>query len=142
MKNGLTNFEFKLTNGNTIYVECWWTYGHHYAYEKLNGRKTTYNFGNRPWENFRYETVLRNVAKKFEPADRDFIYEQIEQIGKKESEECERMCKKFEERYNNLHPRIKEGLANACPEITSVEQAEDIMKMSEGFSLMMNLLEK
>lgn len=45
----------------------------------------------------------------------------------------------FENRYNKLGDTTKKHLANACPHITSREQAEGIMRMSEIFDVMFKL---
>lgn len=45
----------------------------------------------------------------------------------------------FENRYNKLSDTTKKHLANACPHITSREQADGIMKMSEVFDILFRL---
>lgn len=45
----------------------------------------------------------------------------------------------FKKRYDALDSETKKHLANACPHITSREQAEGIMRMSEGFDILFRL---
>lgn len=45
----------------------------------------------------------------------------------------------FKKRYDALDETTKKHLANACPHITSREQAERIMKMSEAFNVLFKL---
>lgn len=48
----------------------------------------------------------------------------------------------FKNRYDHLSDTTKKHLANACPHITSREQAEAIMKTSEVFDVLFRMEEK
>lgn len=45
----------------------------------------------------------------------------------------------FKNRYDNLGDTTKKHLANACPHITSREQADSIMKVSQVFDLLFKM---
>lgn len=56
-----------------------------------------------------------------------------------EEEISEDFVEQFKEDYDNLHPEIKERLANSDVMVTSKKEAEDIMRISKMFSIMMGM---
>ncbi len=66
-------------------------------------------------------------------------YVPLEEAKPSDALNDEEWFKDFEKRYNALDPVTKEHLAKACPHITSREQAEGIMQLSEVFNILFKL---
>lgn len=69
------------------------------------------------------------------PYNKQKFYKQ-EKVSIEEDEITEEWMKKFEEDYNNLSEGVKKRLAESGVVVTSKEEAEALMKISQLFSLL------
>ena len=77
------------------------------------------------------------TGKKFYSLDR------IDPVNHEEEKaQAEAWYNNFKKDYDDLHPEIKKRLADSDVILTSQEQADDLMRVSKMFSLMMKLTEK
>ena len=51
-------------------------------------------------------------------------------------EDFDKWFEQFKDRYNKLSDKCKYHLSRACPDIVSIQQAEDILHFSEMFDLL------
>lgn len=77
------------------------------------------------------------TGKKFYSLDR--VNPEMPEDEKKKLDEW---VDNFKKDYDDLHPEIKKRLADSDIILTSQEQADDLMKMSKMFSIMMKLTDK
>lgn len=110
----------------------------HAECEGYEGKDYWYN---RPWYRFTYENALRhlaeNMAGKNERRLKAFMA-CIDAHAEDEKKACEAWFNAFKADYDKLSPKTKEHLANSGVEVTSVEQAEDVMKISKAFDTLLS----
>lgn len=112
-----------------------------YVKDDIIGKCCYYN---RTWENFRYQTVLREGIRKLEveKAIKDKLVEiLVEQKAVEVHEKCEKETKEFENLWSSLSEKNKNHIRNGVGEngIQSEEQAKSVvgvMKMMSAFELL------
>ncbi len=128
-----------------VVIECYTKRGGqgftHFA--ECEGKKTYICYINRTWESFEYESVLLRIVKRIALDKKDLtaMEKTIELISKGHKEEVDKWFENFKKDYDGLSDTTKKHLANACPVITSKEQADEIMKVSKVFDAMFRLEE-
>lgn len=150
MKKTYTYFTFKDLNGEEFSVACHTTPNYegfkHYATTYLGEQKVyaSQQWCNRTWESFDYESALRNLADKIEKKwNRDlgeYMKVQIKAIAQHEHEKAEAWFNNYKARYDALGDKTKKHLANTGVVLTSQEQAENVMAISEAFDTMFKLM--
>lgn len=128
---------------NEITIQCWvQRYGQGmaqmgdvYQHGQLLGR-ARYSYLNRTWESFQYESVLENASEKFFDGA---LSQAIEDIATGKRNEVDAFISQFKNDYDSLHENTKKHLANANIELTSIEQAKDVMKISKAFDVLLNM---
>lgn len=158
-KSDIKGFTFKLPNGDELSVTAW-TYktasggwGHRATindiYSVSNGVVTpikanafiSYTNSGRTWECFKYESILYKVIGAYyrkDDATRSFIFDQLEEITKDIQRKVNEEMQSLKDRYNALSDTTKRHLANADINISSVDQMDDILTISEAFDLILN----
>ena len=107
-----TYFEAEV-NGTHYEFKCWGTYGSHMC-EDQDGRRSRYSYGNRPWESFRFETVLSQAIKKCPKVDQpELTAVLIEGTARKERERCDQQLADFKRLHDGLSQENKDRLANS-----------------------------
>ena len=135
--------------GGKVYTfECWTTStrsGFCHSCRNSDGlfdTVTKVGFMNRPWESFKYASVLGRSIDKCPIHLRGELRKQlIERTAKEEREKAEAFTKAFKEEHSKLSERNKEILAKS-PAIETMEQAEGVMgvmKMMNAFDALMSL---
>lgn len=143
--NNTQTFTFIDENGNTYTVICYTTHTNvrtteHAECDGYHGKDYWYN---RPWYRFTYENALNDLAHKMSGKN-ERRYKAfkacIDAKAQSEKEACEAWFKAFKADYDSLSDDTKKHLANSGVVITSVEQANDVMKISKTFDAMSRLL--
>lgn len=99
--------------GKTYTFKCWGTYGAHYCTDQ-DGRTTRYTYGNRPWESFRYETVLgRAIQKQPQGVRAELEAEILHKTSKAAAEKAEAMVQSFKSLHDSLSVENKKHLAES-----------------------------
>lgn len=146
MKKTYTYFEFKDLEGNTFHVACWTNYNNNGFTHNVNclDVKARQCWCNRTWERFDYESVLRKWANKVGGDLGEYLKVQIDAIAQHEHEKAEAWFNNFKARYDNLGDTTKKHLANAMEGkiVTTQEDAESIMQISEAFDVMFKVMGK
>ncbi len=140
-------FIFVDENGNSHTVICYTTHTRvrtteHAECDGYEGKDYWYN---RPWYRFTYDNALQDLARKMAGKNEDRLKAFnacIDARAKSESDACEAWFKAFKSDYDSLSDTTKKHLANACPHITSREQADDIMKVSKVFDILFRMDEE
>lgn len=146
MKNYQDKQTFRLTtlNNEDLYIYCYTNYKcpnstSEYATIYFNNEtiRARYTFSNRDWQKFKYQNAIHSLISKVfrnksQSKEREFLKSQVDKLNDFDFD-----FESFKKRYEGLHPEIKERLAKSNVLITSEEEAESIMKLSEGFSLLM-----
>lgn len=101
------------------------------------GRKTRVVYGNRPWESFRYETVLRHAIRKYpEPIQGELMAAIVDGTRKAEEDKAEADFQRFKALHDSLTPENKERLANSGIFIQNEEQSHAVMALMGLMALM------
>ena len=138
-------FTFIDEKGNTHTVVCYTTHTNirtteHAECDGYHGKDYWYN---RPWYRFTYENALLDLAGKMANGDKaryKAFKACIDAKAQSEKEACEAWFKAFKADYDSLSDDTKKHLANSGVVVTSVEQANDVMKISKAFDAMNRLL--
>lgn len=99
------------------------------------GRRTRIVYGNRPWESFRYETVLRHAIRKYpEPIQGELMAAIVDRKQKEAEDSLD--LDRFKELHDSLSPENKERLANSGIFIHNAEEAHAVMGLMGLMALM------
>lgn len=103
-------------NGTTYEFKCWATPGCHHCKDG-EGRRSRYSFGNRPWESFQYETVLKTAIRKCPKGDQPGLQAAIiDRTEQAEREAADKQLAAFQGLYNGLNDRSRE-IMRSFPEL-------------------------
>ena len=108
-----------VVDGQEINFRCWSADKSitHYCEDEA-GRRSRISWGNRTWECFRYESVLRKAIEKYPRAMQPELRAQI--IDRTEKEEAER-CGADLARFQSLHASLNEDNKNSLAELPQIE---------------------
>lgn len=137
-------FTFVDENGKAYTVICYTTSTNvrtteHAECEGYHGKDYWYN---RPWYRYTYENALKDLAEKMAGKNElrlKAFKSCINARAQSEKEACDAWFNAFKKDYDSLSDETKKHLANACPHITSREQADDIMAISKAFDILFRL---
>lgn len=137
-----TPFALLLPDGGEVSVKCYTIHKRdrfeHHA--EGAGVHAVVTWGNRTWESFEYESVLRNWVKSYskDPKTIACFTEQLKAIAQGERDRAEAWLKDFEQRWSKVDPDLKERTARALGDhvVASEEEAEAILKTAEIFTAM------
>jgi hypothetical protein len=146
----LTNsqtFTFIDENGTAYTVVCYTTRTNYRVTEhaECDGYHGKDHWQNRPWYRFTYENALLDLAHKMAGKNEKRLHcftLCINAKAQSEKDAFEAWFNAFKKDYDNLSDKTKKHLANACPHITSMQQAQDIMQVSKAFDVLFRLEEK
>ena len=132
--------------GNAYDVDCYTTRTSYQTTEHAlcSGCEGKDRWINRPWHSFDYENALYDLAKKMSGRNKarfEAFKTCIEAKAKSVQEATNAWLNKFKKDYKSLSDTTKKHLANADIELTSVEQAEDVMRISKVFDEMFRLVD-
>jgi hypothetical protein len=124
------SFAAELSNGDTLYLHCSTQktrYGFRHVCDFRRPGEYSYTrakccYYNRTWESFRYESVLKEAARKMQPEHAAAVRAMIEQESAKERAAAEKMLNDFKTAWNNAPAEIKQVIADG-PAIQSPEHA-------------------
>lgn len=134
-RRSYTNFSAEI-GGTTYTFKCWGTPGSHYCEDDM-GRRSRYSYGNRPWESFRYETVLLGAIKKFPAGMQNELRAQlIDRSRQEEEERCEAQFKRFQELHAGLSQENKDRLAASGIELHDESDVRAVMGLMGLMTLM------
>ena len=140
-RRNITHFSANI-NGIEVSFSCYTTitrdglcHTAHCLSHNLTDTKVSH--GNRPWENFTYETVLSRAINKLPKSLQEGAREQIiEGKRKEEKERADAMFNSFKKLHEGLTPENKERLANSGIEIHSESDARAVMGLMGLMTLM------
>lgn len=112
-----------VVDGQEINFRCWSADKSitHYCEDEA-GRRSRVSWGNRTWECFRYESVLRKAIEKFPRSMQPALLSQIiDKTEKEEAERCEAEIGRFQALHASLTEENKKMLAGLPPIETEAE---------------------
>lgn len=119
-------YTFSCTNGRGYYV-C----------VDQDGRRTRHDYYNRPWESFRFESVLRKAIEKCPEAARPILESAIlQKTAQEEHDRCEKELEAFKGLYDGLNDENKERMKR-FPTL----QSEEDVRACMGFMALMSLFQ-
>jgi hypothetical protein len=133
-------FSIDMPDGNTIVILCWTTNTRegfcHTAWCPHTDKKSRYSYGNRPWECYRYQTVLHKLFKKFPAANRKVFddWDKKQEIGAKE--EADNMFAGFKSAYDNTPQSLKDKLADSDIHLETKEDVQRLTTVMKLFTIM------
>ena len=134
-RRNYTYFEAEI-NGTHYEFKCWGTYGSHMC-EDQDGRRSRYSYGNRPWESFRFETVLSQAIKKCPKADRPELEVQIlKKTREAEEARCNEQLADFKRLHDGLSQENKDRLANSGIVMHDESDVQAVMGLMSLMTLM------
>lgn len=129
-----------IVNGQTCTIYCNTTHTRtgfcHHAYFCGLGRElehTRKSYYNRTWECYDYESVMRAAVAKLPKSIQPAFYLELDNIGRRESERCERLFAAFTRNFNALSSDQKQFVREHTPHLETAEQAQTV---SAGMVLM------
>ncbi len=98
-----------------------------------DGQHTRLSYYNRTWERFDYETALKSAANKLRKKYRAPLLLEIDNIGRNESEKCERFIQTFKANFAALSDEQKKFVADHTPHLETMKKARFV---TAGVALM------
>lgn len=133
------SFTFSV-NGQTCTIYCSTTRTRngfcHHAYFCGLGREfehTRVSYYNRTWERYDYETVMCAAVGKLPKDIQTALYLELDNIGRREHERCERLFAAFTRNFNALSDEQKQFVREHTPHL---ETAKQVQTVSAGMALM------
>jgi len=117
----LETFEIPLPNGETLFLNCSTT---SYRYNNSQRVETWYGYRrvrayaqyiNRPWERFRYETAIHNLANKFGKENKAAILEWCDKHDREEAEKADAFFEIFKSEWDKARPGLRDAVAAGAP---------------------------
>lgn len=104
---------------------------------KVNG---LVKYCNRTWENFKYESVLRDAIENLPPDKQEQAYKElIEDTINKTKGEVESFLAEFKSEYAKLPDSTKERLKNI--EVKTEEQAQELLRQIKCLNVLNTMME-
>ncbi len=101
----------------------------HHAYFCGLGRNfehTRVSYINRTWERYDYETVMRAAVRKLAKDMQPPLMLELDNIGRREAERCERLFAAFQANFAALSDEQKQFVREHTPELTNMDQARAV----------------
>jgi hypothetical protein len=137
------SFAAELSNGDTLYMFCRTQktrYGFRHVCDFRRPGEYSYTrakccYYNRTWESFRYESVLKEAARKMQPEHAAAVRAMLEKESAKEHAAAEKMYNDFKAAWNNAPEGVKQVIADG-PAIKTPEHAALVTGILQAAALL------